>query len=91
MSIANAAAGLWSGKHSVTSKGRVSSVREDYTDPEKVHVSVKLPKVKRKAKTGSLAESPSYEPTQHVCCPKSLGITVGDLVSITTSIERSVK
>lgn len=89
MTVAQAAAKLRSGAHSVTSSGRVSSVREDYTDKDKVHVSVKLPSVKRKGtKKGAVMDS--YEPTQDVCCPKSLGITVGDLVSITTSIEKRV-
>lgn len=78
--------------HTVVSTGVVRSVREDYNDPDKVQVEVKLPKVKvKKPGPKTMANAvESYQPSQDVRVPKSMGITVGDKVSISTTIERSV-
>lgn len=89
MSVRDAARELREkGSHSYTSNGVVRSVREDYSDPDKVHVEVRGPKAKRKSTKGAVAEP--YSPSQDICCPKSLGLTVGDKVSIVTTLTRDV-
>lgn len=88
MSIRSAARALRAGEHAATQSGRVKGVREDYNDKSKVRVDVELPPYPKKKGKGKDAQIEPYRPSADVCVPKTLGLTVGDSVSITTTVKR---
>lgn len=94
MAVHDAARDLREGNtHTAHKTGKVTGVREDYEDKTLLHVDIELPlrkrtKKRRKGMVDAGDTPESFHPSTSTVVPISMGLKVGDKVTVTTSVKR---